>query len=270
MKVLVLGGNGFIGSHIVDFFFAAGNEVAVLDIAYEKFREPLSGVKYYIGNYGDKSLIDVALRGVDLVVHAISSTIPVTSNENPIYDVQSNLINTIALLHECVNKSIKRIIYLSSGGAVYGTVKSLPVNEEHVLFPQSSYGIVKLAVEKYLYLFNHLYGLEFNIIRPSNPYGARQNPYGTLGSLSVFLGKISRKENIQIWGDGSVARDYIYVSDLVKAIYSAAITEHTNQIYNIGSGKAYTLNQLLIKIRDVLKIDFNVQYMPSRPCDVSP
>ena len=105
------------------------------DIAYEKFREPLSGVKYYIGNYGDKSLIDVALRGVDLVVHAISSTIPVTSNENPIYDVQSNLINTIALLHECVNKSIKRIIYLSSGGAVYGTVKSLPVNEEHVLFP---------------------------------------------------------------------------------------------------------------------------------------
>ena len=163
---------------------------------------------------------------------------------------------------------IKKIIFSSSGGTVYGIPQSMPVREENQTNPICSYGISKLAIEKYLILFKHLHNLDFVIIRPSNPFGSRQNPYGIQGVIPVFLRKILRGETIQIWGGGDVVRDFIYIEDLVDAFYRSMICNTVSNIFNIGSGKGHSLNNLLSIMRTVTGLDLSVTHTKSRTYDV--
>jgi len=268
MNCLVLGGNGFIGSHLVDKLIAEGHVVRVFDRGKELYRPPLTAVDYRYGDFGNRGLLAEALMNIDVVFHLISTTLPKTSNDDPAFDVQSNVVETIFLLEQCVNRKIGKIIFLSSGGTVYGKPVSLPVSENSPTEPQCSYGISKLMIEKYMVLFNHLYGLDYTVLRPSNVYGERQNPNGIQGVISVFLGKVSRKEPIQVWGDGSIVRDYIYINDLIDAIYRAAITKTVDRIFNIGSGQGYSLNEIIGVIRQVTKQDVTVEYQQGRNFDV--
>ena len=268
MRALVLGGNGFVGSHLVDRLLREQHCVRVFDRREEFYREPIVGVEYCYGDYGNRTLLAEALHHMDMVFHLISTTVPKTSNDDPAFDLMSNVVETIYLLEQCVEQGIKKIVFLSSGGTVYGRPASVPVSEDSPTDPECSYGITKLTIEKYLALFNHLYGLDYVVLRPSNPYGARQNPEGIQGAISVFLGKIAAGKPIEIWGDGEIVRDYVFVEDLVDGIYRAAVQPVSSRIFNLGSGEGHSLNALVEIMRHVFGGEIRVVYTPKRSFDV--
>jgi UDP-glucose 4-epimerase len=253
---------------MVDRLLEEGHYVRVFDIKEEYYRKPLSDVDYQLGEFGNRGLFSEVIEGVDIVVHLISTTLPKTSNDDPVFDLQSNVVESLFLLEKCVEHRVKKVIYISSGGTVYGIPGSVPVHEEAQTNPICSYGIGKLTVEKYLELYKRLHNLDFVILRPSNAYGCRQNPNGIQGVISVFLGKVIRTETIQIWGDGEVVRDFIFVEDLVDAIYRAIIMDLNSTVFNIGSGEGHSINQLLSIVKKVTGHDIPVAYSASRSYDV--
>lgn len=268
MKILVFGGCGFIGSHLVDTLLANGHAVRVFSRSYELYRPPLPEVEYILGDFGNRGLVSSAVKDIDIVFNLISTTVPKTSNDDPIFDITSNVLETLHLLEACVKEKVGRIVFISSGGTVYGIPEKLPVDEECRTDPICSYGIAKLTIEKYLYLFKKLHGLDYKIIRPSNPYGPRQNPNNIQGAVSVFLGKILQQLPITIWGNGSIARDYLYIDDLVDGIYRAAFDDSEQGIFNFGSGRGSSLNQLISLIKEITQTDTEVIYKEHRSFDV--
>jgi len=267
MKVLVLGGNGFIGSHVVDQLLAAGHKVRVFDRSPERYREPLKQVEYRLGRFDDTFQVAEALQGVDAVCHLISTTVPGTSNLDPVADVQSNLVNTLYLLEQMRKKGLRRILYLSSGGTVYGNPESSPISENHPLKPISSYGIVKVAIEKYLFMYQQLYGLQPVILRPSNPYGPRQGHAGVQGLIGTLLARAFSGETLEIWGDGSIVRDYMHVSDLAR-LCVVALEDNSCGVFNAGSGEGHSINQIIEMIRDLTGSELKVRYEEARSFDV--
>lgn len=267
MKVLVLGGNGFIGSHVVDHLLAAGHKVRVFDRSPEHFREPLKNVDYRLGSFDDTFQVAEALQGVDAVCHLISTTVPGTSNLDPVADVENNLINTLHLLEQMRKKSLHRILYLSSGGTVYGNSESSPINEEHLQNPISSYGVVKVAIEKYLNMYQYLYDFQPIILRPSNPYGARQGHAGVQGLIGTLLARMLADETLEIWGDGSIVRDYIHVSDLAHLCVTS-LDSNICGVFNAGSGDGYSINEIINLIRDMADKELQITYHEGRSFDV--
>jgi UDP-glucose 4-epimerase len=268
MNALILGGNGFIGSHLVDKFLAEGHAVRVFDKYEERYRKPLTAVDYRFGDFGNRGLLAEALQGIDVVVHLISTSLPKTSNDDPAYDVQSNVIETLFMLEKCVDLGVRKVVFISSGGTVYGRPTQLPISENGPTDPECSYGITKLTIEKYLALYQQLHSLDYVVLRPSNPYGSRQNPNGIQGAIPVFLGRVAKGEPIEIWGDGSVVRDYLFIDDLVDGIYRAAFCESKERILNLGSGVGHSLNEIVAAIRFVTGCEVPVLYKPGRPFDV--
>lgn len=268
MNILVLGGNGFIGSHLVDRLLSDGHAVRIFDKYEEHYRKPLSNVDYRFGDFGNRGLLAEALHGIDIVFHLICTSLPKTSNDDPVYDVQSNVIETLFLLDKCLECGIKKVVYTSSGGTIYGRPSLLPVAEDAPHEPECSYGIIKLTIEKYLALYRQLHGLDYVVVRPSNPYGTRQNPHGIQGAIPVFLGKVATGSPIEIWGDGEVVRDYLYIDDLIDCLCRAAFKELTERVFNVGCGNGISLNKLLAIIREITGKDVLVNYSPARSFDV--
>jgi len=178
MRVLVLGGCGFIGSHVVDALMDRGNSVGVFDRGPERFRAPVPKVDYHFGDFTEKSALLEAMSGADAVVHLVSTTFPGTANHDAPGDVAGNLLGTLGVLDAMVSLGVRRIIYLSSGGTVYGVPEVEPIPEDHPLRPINSYGIVKVAIEHYLELYRRSYGLSTLAIRPENPFGPWQGHDG--------------------------------------------------------------------------------------------
>lgn len=264
---MVLGGSGFIGVHLAGRLLEGGHSVTVYDRSPNRFGASPRGIEYVQGELGNYGLVSEVVEGVDVVFHLVSTTLPKTSNDDPIYDVRSNLVDTLQLLEACVKTDVGKVIFASSGGTAYGVPQVVPISEEHPTNPITSYGIVKLAIEKYLGLFSHLHGLDYTALRISNPYGAYQNPVGQQGAVTVFLDRIHKGETIPIWGDGGVVRDYLYVADLVDALEAVAETETRRKVLNIGSGQGTSLNELLALMADVTGETPAVDYQPGRPLD---
>lgn len=267
MKVLVLGGNGFIGSHLVNRLCQENCSVRVFDRHTEKFRPQLAGVDYRYGDFSDSFAIAEALDGVDVVYHLISATVPATSNLDIVGDISNNLINTVRLLELMVSNGVGRIVFLSSGGTVYGIPSSSVIPEHHELNPICSYGIVKVSIEKYLAMFEHLHGLQSAILRVSNPYGVWQPYNGIQGVISVFLNKILTGQDINVWGDGGVERDFLYIDDLIDAMLMAE-RSNLSGVFNVGSGIGSSLNEILDCARLVTGKSFVVNYRDKRNFDV--
>ena len=198
-RILVLGGNGFIGSHLVKALVATGLPVRVLSRSRHQFEQPVQGVDYRYADFADSVRVAEALIDVDVVVHLISTTVPSTANLDPVADVRGNLIASISLLQQMRELGVNRMVYLSSGGTVYGNAKIIPIPEEHERAPLSSYGIVKVAIENYITMFSSLYGLQSLIIRASNPYGPLQGHFGVQGVIATFFQRIISGEEICIW-----------------------------------------------------------------------
>jgi len=267
MKLLVIGGCGFIGSHVVDKLLMYGHSVRVFDRQAERFRTPLPGVDYCFGDFADKMALVEALSGVNVVYHLLSTTVPGTADLDPKTDVHDNLIGTINLLDSMGRLGLVRILFLSSGGTVYGIPDTIPIPETHPLRPINSYGIVKATIEHYLQMYRRTRGLSPIIVRASNPFGPRQAHSGIQGVVSTFLRRILTRQPLEIWGDGTVVRDYLEVGDLAE-LCACAGTSDRQGTYNGGSGYGLSVNEVVEAVRKVTGSDFKVVYKPGRPVDV--
>lgn len=270
-KCLILGGGGFIGSHLADSLLDKGYEVVIFDklnFSRKNIEGILGRVKIIEGDFNNEIDLKNSLTGIDYAFHLVSSTLPASSNENPIYDVETNLVSSLRFLNEAVVNKISRVIFISSGGTVYGVHDRTPVKENHPQKPICSYGIIKKTIEDYLYMFDKLYGLDYRVFRLSNPYGERQNPFVAQGVVPVFLKKIIKGETIEIWGDGGVERDYIYISDAVKALVKSLEIDTKEKIFNLSSGEGHTLNNILAVMEKVTGIRPMVIYKEKRNVDV--
>jgi UDP-glucose 4-epimerase len=268
---IIFGGAGFIGSHIADDLLERDFDVTLFDkinSSKKNIAGIINDVKFIEGDFNNRVDIGKAVKGHDYVIHLVSSTLPADSNLNPFYDVESNLISSLNLFDACVKNNVRKIIFISSGGTVYGNPVKLPINEKHPTNPLSSYGIIKLAIEKYLGLYKNLKGLDYKILRFSNPFGERQNPKLAQGLITHLLYKIKHKIPIEIWGDGRIIRDYFYIKDGVKSISKAISDKSANNIYNISSGRGLSINQILDRFRRILHLNFKVKYLAARKFDV--
>jgi len=268
LKTLVIGGNGFIGSHLVDALLEAGHEVVVLDIQDRRYGATPACVHFIRGDLNQVYLLREALIGVEVVFHLAWATIHETSNQDPAADVRLNLIPSLQLFDACRQMGVRKVLFASSGGTVYGPAQQLPILESHPKEPRSGYGITKLAVEKYLQMYHHLHGLDYAILRPSVPYGPRQNPLGRQGAVAVFLYRVARGLPITIWGDGSVTRDFFYISDLTDAFLAAAAQNlGRDRVFNIGGAEEISLLQLVAAVETTVGRKAQVEHLPARKFD---
>lgn len=268
---LVLGGCGFIGCNVVEELLKHDYAVRVFDLPTSNranLASVISAIEFVEGNFLNTADIDAALERVDFVIHLVGTTLPANSNRQPAFDVESNLMGTIRLLESCLRHNVKRFVFASSGGTVYGKAQRVPITEDDPTNPLCSYGIVKLAIEKYIQLFHHLYGLDYTILRIANPYGRYQKLVSEQGAIGVFLARLNEGKTITIWGDGSVTRDYIYVEDVARAFVKALSHKSEHRLFNIGTGIGLSLRDLIANIERIAGAKVQVEYSAGRTVDV--
>ena len=245
MKILVTGGAGFIASQVADAFIEEGHDVFILDNLVTGFEKNVNPKAVFIKkDIGDKSLSELFEKEkFDVVNHHAAQMDVRRSVADPAFDAKTNILGTINLLQNCIKTGVKKFMFASTGGAVYGEQEYFPADEKHPTSPLSPYGISKLAVEKYLFFYNAQYKLNYTILRYANIYGPRQNPFGEAGVVAIFSTKLLKNEQPIINGSGRQTRDYVFVGDVVKA---NLITLHDERadIYNIGTSKETDVNQL--------------------------
>jgi len=245
LKILVTGGAGFIASQITDAFINEGHQVVILDdlsTGFEKNINPKA--KFVKANICDKSIDKLFNEEkFDVVNHHAAQMDVRRSVKDPEFDATTNILGTINLLQNCVKYSVKKFMFASTGGAVYGEQDYFPADEKHNQQPKSPYGISKLAVEKYLFFYHSEYKLNYSILRYANIYGPRQNPFGEAGVVAIFSTRLLKGDQPVINGDGKQTRDYVFVGDVVKANV-LALNDQASDVYNIGTGIETDVNQL--------------------------
>ncbi|MGQ9561032.1 MAG: NAD-dependent epimerase/dehydratase family protein [Candidatus Oleimicrobiaceae bacterium] len=249
MKILVTGGAGFVGSHVVDAYVAEGHEVTVVDNLSTGRRENVNPqARFYELDIRDQELDAVFAEGqFDLVNHHAAQMDVRRSVEDPIYDAKVNVLGTINLLQSCKRYGVRSFIFASTGGAVYGEQSTFPADEEHPTWPACPYGITKLACEKYIHFYGATYGMRYCILRYANVYGPRQNPFGEAGVVAIFTSRFLTRREAVIHGDGLQTRDYVYVGDVVRANL-LALRASGNDYFNIGTGIETDVNTIFAKL----------------------
>jgi len=253
MRVLVTGGAGFIGSHVVEHYLAAGCDVAVVDDLSTGHRENVPpDVQLYVCDIRDAALTEVLNEfQPDIINHHAAQMSVRVSIQEPRRDASINVEGTINLLECARGSAVRKVIYASTGGALYGEPRYLPCDEDHPVVPLSHYGISKHTVEHYLELYAQLYGLDYTVLRYPNVYGPRQDPHGEAGVVAIFAGSMLADEPVSIFGDGTQQRDFVYVSDVAKASVSA-MTLGSRATVNLGSGKGTSVLDIYTGLANVL------------------
>jgi UDP-glucose 4-epimerase len=270
-KVLILGGAGFIGSHLAEIL-ADSYEVTVFDRARISLRNLDScrdRIHVIAGDFTNAAEIADVVAGMDIVFHLIWSTLPATSNQNPAYDLETNVIPFLHLLSSLRNHQVKRLVFISSGGTVYGDPQRLPICEEAATRPRCSYGITKLTAEKYLEMHCQLHGQDAIVARLANVYGERQEWRKGQGLVMVALQRALSGEPLEIWGDGNAVRDYIHVSDVVIALKKLIPYRGDHRLFNIGSGRGHSVMEIVNAVHAVSGRRPQVRFLPGRALDVS-
>ena len=268
-KILVTGGAGFIGSHVVDTYINAGHDVVVVDnLATGKRKNVNPAAAFYEVDIRDEKLAEVFARERPDVVnhHAAQASVPL-SVARPGYDAEVNILGALNLLEQARQHSVQRVIYASTGGAVYGEPQYLPCDEAHPVRPLSPYGASKHTVEHYLQLYQQLYGLGYTILRYANVYGPRQDPYGEAGVISIFTNRMLAGEPAVVYGDGLQERDFVYVGDCARANL-AALERAKDGIFNIGAGVGTTINDLFDRLAAITDYALPRQHGPERLGDI--
>ncbi len=245
MKILVTGGAGFIASHVVDAYIAAGHEVVIIDDLSTGYRGNLNpDARFY--RLDIRSPVVEQIFGSeqpDIVNHHAAQMNVRRSISDPLFDADVNIVGSLRLIEYAQRFGVKKFIYVSTGGAVYGEPVYLPCDEAHPIQPICQYGVSKHTVEHYLYLYGENYDLNYTVLRYPNVYGPRQDPYGEAGVVAIFSGQMLRGEQVVINGNGEQARDFVYVGDLVRANV-AALTQGDRDIFNLGWGQGTSVNEI--------------------------
>lgn len=226
---------------------------------------PLRQVK---ASLHDGTKLKKLIRADDVVIHLACTTVPSTSQANYKKDIQENVFGTLNLLDACISAKVRKFIFMSSGGTVYGETRKLPIKESHPAHPVNAHGIMKLTVEKYIYLYHHLFGLNYLIIRGANFYGRQRLTQYQQGIIDVFLHKLLRGEPLEVWGDGNTVRDYVYIKDVTSFLLKAASFPVYNETVNLGTGKGTSIRQIIKTLKRVMRKEFHVSYHKKRNFDV--
>lgn len=270
-SVLVTGGAGFVGSHIVDRL-SPDNKVTVLDNLFtgsmlnlEKSQDRITFVK---GDILDKTLVKDLVSEVDYIFHLAAHVGNIRSLKDPYFDMNVNIRGMLNLLEACRHSKVRRLVY-SSSGAIFGEAKYLPIDEDHPLNPESPYAVSKLAAEKYAFAFYKVYGIPTTSVRYFNIYGPRQDTSEYANAVSIFLGRTRRGESLTVFGDGEQTRDFVFVGDVVMAnLLAAAHPAAEGEIFNIATGLATSINQVTRIIKEVSGRESQIEYAPPRAGEV--
>ncbi|MDR3257035.1 MAG: NAD-dependent epimerase/dehydratase family protein [Endomicrobium sp.] len=266
MKVLITGGAGFIGSNIADVLIKKGHVVVVLDNLSSGKKENINKQAgfYKIDVFDKKAVKDVFNKEKpQIVIHNAAQIDVRKSVADPFFDAEVNILGSINVLNSCVENRVKKIIFASSGGTIYGECNNSAPNEESKINPMSPYGIAKNSVENYIKFYSAVHGLSYIILRYGNVYGPRQDPHGEAGVIAIFAAKMLKNEEIMVFGDGKQMRDYVYVADVVNANLKALI-KGKNQIINIGTSKALSINELVRVMSKISGYSKKAIYKPKR------
>lgn len=266
MRILVTGGAGFIGSHLVDAFIAAGHEAIVIDNLATGVRENLNPqARFYEADIRDAEAVGqlFAAEKPEVLVHQAAQLDVRRSVADPAYDADVNIIGTLRLLQAGVENGLKKVMFASSGGAIYGDTELMPTPETLSPAPISPYGVSKLTIEHYLHYFHVIQGLPYVALRYANIYGPRQNPHGEAGVIAIFAERLLRGQQAVVFGDGENTRDYVYVGDVVRANLAALASDRVGA-YNVGTGVETTVNDLFDRLNELTEAHATRQHAAAK------
>lgn len=269
-NILLLGGNGFIGKNILDYYINTFKNVNFFFVVLSRnnIDEKNINIAYEQGNFGNKEvLINLFTKWkFSKVFHLASTTIPTSSNNNIYNDLNENLLSTITLLDVMKEFQCNYILFLSSGGSVYGEKIISPISETELCLPISSHGVVKLTIENYIKLYQKQYGINYLILRISNPFGEFHTS-NQQGIINIAVRNALHGKILDVWGDGSQSKDYIYVKDLTNIIFKLIDNKIINNVINVGTGTSIKLNSILDQIK-VMYPEFIINYIDYKPTDI--
>ena len=273
MNIILLGAAGFIGTNLtLALAKQPENRITVVSRRRASFAAvdalALPNVRFAECDLVSEPDFSHLLEGQDVVYHLLSTTVPTTSNLRISEELNANVVLSAKLFEACAARGVKKVVFFSSGGTVYGKAVSCPLREDTPTDPITSYGIQKLTIEKLLYLYHHMYGFDYRVIRLANPYGPWQRPNGVLGAVTTFTYKALAREPITVYGDGSVVRDFIYIDDAVRGILSIVDGDASHRVYNLGSGRGTSIREVLDTIRRELDVEPEIIWRDARPVDV--
>jgi UDP-glucose 4-epimerase len=268
----VIGGGGFIGAYLIDALIASGREVFVLGRKPQPSLPIHAKASYAQCDYANRELLRSQIKYVNEIIDLAYATVPQTSFLDPIFDLQSNLPSSVGLLEEALNVGqLKTILYVSSGGTVYGQVSQLPITEETPTSPLSPYGITKLTVERYMLMYHKLHNLPAVVVRPANAYGKGQKPFTGQGFIATAMGATLQRKPATIFGENGTVRDYVHVKDVASGILAALNHGQKGNVYNIGSGLGRNNREILAQIDQISKpegFEVSIEVQNSRAFDV--
>lgn len=263
----VLGAGGFLGTNLCRALAASGASVRAFGRS-RPFPEAVAGAQWQTGQFGDRAALALAIENCEVVFHLVGGSTPASSNRDPVADLEANTRDTLHLLELCRSSGVRRIVFVSSGGTVYGVPRQVPIAEDAPTDPICAYGISKLATEKYLRLYEHLHGLGAVALRVGNPYGRYQGIGKNQGVVAAFLAAIAAGRPLDIWGDGTVVRDYLHVDDVVAAMLLAADYDGAERVFNIGSGIGRSIDDIVADLERLAGTPLERLHKPGRPSDV--
>jgi UDP-glucose 4-epimerase len=263
----VLGGGGFLGTNLCRRLARAGHRVRAFGRRC-LFPEALDQIEWYQGDFCDPAALAAAIETYEVVFHLVHSTTPYSANLDMAADLQQNVIPSLALLSISRALDVRRVIFVSTGGTVYGSPELIPTPETAPTNPITAYGISKLAIEKYLALHERVYDLQYRILRVANAFGPFQVPAKNQGVISMLISRGLYGESIDIWGDGSAVRDYIFVNDVIDAMEAAMLDQSDARIFNIGSGAGKSLLEIIDSIERLMNTKLRITWKGVRSVDV--
>lgn len=273
MNIIILGAAGFIGTNLVKKLAEeTENKITLVDVNEDFFSDikklSLHNVNIVISKMDESTDYASLLLGQDVVYHLVSTTVPTTSNQHVSQELVKNVVMTSIMLDVCVECGVKKVVFISSGGTVYGKEANCPLKEGTATNPITSYGIQKVTIEKLLYLYHYMHGLDYRVIRLANPYGPYQRPNGILGAVTTFTYRALVNDKITVYGDGTVVRDFIYIDDAIRAIDNIVNKPGTHRTYNLGCGYGTSINEVLNSVQNTLDCKLDIDYKEARQVDV--
>lgn len=267
MKITIIGGTGYIGENITKDLMADNQIVIASRNIRASHIEYNHNVKHVMFDVNSFESVDFVANSDALIYLACNSN-PFTSNKDYSSDIQTNMLSAVRVFTEVAKMGVKKIVFSSSAGAIYENKYGFKCSEDEKKAPVSSYGIVKLALEGYLNLIRGQFGVDFNVLRIANPYGSIQDHRAGTGVIASIISSVINNESIKIWGDGTIKRDFLYISDLVAAFRSAVYLSTESKIFNIGSGTSYSINQVIQEVEKIANLKLTVKYTQGRGTDL--